>query len=248
MRPRIFIPRPGGQDIIPWDLPFPCKRDGRPFLKYLNVDFETFVHITTINLMPACVKDWVVTWLENNSNLIATEVPELGYELRTKSGGSGNSNGGRVGSASDNLSHSIPIKFDLYDEKSKTNKIWICEFKEAQCVTLSPADTGSWAVRVIKDGRTRITDAEIGEFLNTTRSSSFGFFKIVENKRTRIYFIALSKEEQVICKRADDILVGNEGVEGKRSGNGTAGTMEQIVHDKKGNHADRNNKKSSPKR
>jgi hypothetical protein len=141
------------------------------------------------------MKDMAIMWLDSDSNLFGLEVSELGNDGKRE----GSSYGNRSGDTSSSRSHGVPIRFLFYSEKSRTPKIWTCEYKEAQCVTLSPADTGNWAVRVIKNGRTRITDAELTEFLGITKSSSFGFFKIAEKDRTRVYFIALSKEEHVIC-------------------------------------------------
>jgi hypothetical protein len=70
------------------------------------------------------------------------------------------------------------------------------QYSDDKCIKLDPAKTGSWALRAIKDKCASVSEDEISNFLNKTKTSTFGFFKIEDKTGIHIYLMALAKGEE----------------------------------------------------
>jgi hypothetical protein len=68
-------------------------------------------------------------------------------------------------------------------------------YSEEKCAELDPASTGDWALRAISDRRTVVKEKELTEFLEKTKDSTFGFFKMKKDGIEHIYLLAVARSE-----------------------------------------------------
>lgn len=78
----------------------------------------------------------------------------------------------------------------------------IVQYSDDKCIKLQPSNTGSWALRVINQRCASLDDAELSNFLEKTKNSTFAFFKMEDKTGIHIYLIALAKGEE---KNNDEI-------------------------------------------
>jgi hypothetical protein len=219
--PRVFRSLPRHEHIIVEDVHFNCCKRNEISNSLMNIGKENYVaasitaparndnKISREKAIRGFLKDKVIRCMrkdgQTDTMIIATEIvaatPYLGDSMvRQRDRMAGNNNrketNGRATTAT--AVSNAPLKFSVssYDESRLRRKYLTLNYSDSQCVLLDPKNTGDWALRVIRDGSTRINDAELEEFLLKTKTKTFAFFKKKEDKeKVRIFLIAISETD-----------------------------------------------------
>ena len=150
---------------------------------------EQYIHYFSKDF-PRYLKDCIANWTNNKTGLIAAELSDP---------------------ARDNDRITFVLSGTAGEKKSIT-----LQYSEEKCLELNPKDTGSWALRAIKEKRTPINEQELEAFLHKTKDSTFGFFKMMgrDDVTFHLYLIAVVKDESPGSSSSRNSVTNNAPIAG----------------------------------
>lgn len=149
-------------------VPFCMLRDDAKNIELLMSEMTKSQYIASLaKYFPDFLKYCVVNWTNNHAALIAAEAT--------------------IDPASNK------IIFETRDSQTGHRKSITLPYSEEKCRDIG---TEGWAARAIDSGQTPVTDLELAEILQMMKDSTFGFFRVNDVDGSRIFLMALTKDEQ----------------------------------------------------
>jgi hypothetical protein len=173
-----FVPGDRGNVILS---PSPCLGPSPDVLINLGMNAEQYITLRSKSL-PSHLKNLINMWPGNQVSLVAAEVVQVPADQR---------------------SNNSRIAFVNQNKKTGNKRSISLPYSDAKCINLNSGC--SWAFRATRIRQTPVTETELMEFLQMTKDSTFGFFKVPINNSVRIYLMALRKTAE--ANGNDDHLI-----------------------------------------